>query len=79
MSFILSAGKFVTSFISGLAGDLYRWAVAFGMLWLGKKLERQRWMEKASEIKDKQLEIASRRTLHRQQLLDRMFKRERSD
>ncbi len=76
-TWILGIGGKALSLVTGLLGVLKDYAVIGVAYFLGRRSEQKRQAEKASEIKDKQLEIAAEPDLHRRDLLDRMFKRKR--
>ena len=71
-------GKTVIDAVSSLLSAVAKYAAVFFAYGMGKKRAQLDAAKEAGEIKDAQLEIASKPDAHRDTLLERMRKRKRS-
>lgn len=76
---IVGAASKVVGLISGLIGDLYRWAAVYFAYKYGKYKERMKGALAVSKVRKMYLEIFSRPKLRRDALLERMRLRKRRD
>ena len=65
------------SVVSGLLSAAARWAAIGFAFMAGKRRAEAKQNKKTLDIKEEQLEIASRATIHRKSLLERMQRRKR--
>lgn len=77
MSWLMSAGEAVFGFFSAIVNNIIKWMVVIGAYLAGKSAVKSKMSEKVAEIKDDQLEVASRPKLRRDDILERMRSRKR--
>ncbi len=75
MTWLLSVGKVVTSFLSALV----KWVGYLFAYRLGRSKERAKALEKSKEIQDEQAKILARPDKHRSDLIDDSLRRKRDD
>ncbi len=75
MTWLLSVGKVITSFLSALV----KWVGYFFAYRLGRSKERAKALEKSKEIQDEQIKIFAQPDKHRSDLIADSLRRKRDD
>ena len=77
MTWLLTGVKAVVSVFTSALDALFKWVGVIGAYFLGKRAAQADMNEEALEIKNEQMDIASKPGLHRDTLLERMRRRKR--